>query len=820
METLLQDVRHAMRTLARTPLFVIVTVLTLTLGIGANLAIFTVVDAVLLQPLPFHDPDRLVRVFDDLRGAGAKDVGMSIPEMNDLRDRAGVFSDVTGLIGASTALSGGDRVARIELLGTTPNYFELLGAKAAIGRTYTQREWAPGFLDGVVISDALWHRQFGGDPHVIGKRIRVDEDPYTIIGVMPPAFRHPGNTLSGDVDIWGASGFSANPFPSPPIRAARFLNGVIARLKPGVTLEQAQRGVDALVVQLQRAYPNDYPPNLKWSVRLEAAQTSLTGNVRPTLLILLFAVGVVLLIACVNVASLLIARSSARAREFAIRQAIGAPRRRLLRQVLTESMLLALAGGVAAVLCLWLAKSSLLAMVPADFPRLAEVQTDWRMLASALGLSLASGILFGVAPALHASGFEPARALREGGRSDGSQSVRQRRSRATLVVLEVALSMVLLVGTGLLIRSFSAVLHQEAGFNPKQLTVGQVWVPVPNNPSMNHYLTLPQQSALARRLLDQLATLPGVERAALATSRDIPMLGTVNNPRPFGLPDETVAADSNRSAQFGSVSAGYFDALGIPLKKGRVFTDHDDAAAPNVVVVNDAFVRKFSSNRDAIGRRVRLGRGVDFEIVGVVGDVHMDGLDAAPQPRIYLSVLQRPGIEIAMFLRTRSDVRSTREALIAAVKAVDPELPVYGVRTMTELEATSMARRRFALTLMSVFGVSALLLAALGIYGVMAFLVGQRTQEFGVRLALGAMPRDIMGIALRPGLMLTLRGTAIGLVLSLLIVRLMSALLYGVSVADPVTFVTVAAVLIAVTVAACFVPARRASRVSAVSALR
>jgi putative ABC transport system permease protein len=483
-------------------------------------------------------------------------------------------------------------------------------------------------------------------------------------------------------------------------------------------------------------------------------------------------------------------------------------------------MLLALAGGVAAVLCLWLAKSSLLAMVPADIPRLAEVQTDWRMLASALGLSLASGILFGVAPALHASGFEPARALREGGRSDGSQSVRQRRSRATLVVLEVALSMVLLVGTGLLIRSFSAVLHQEAGFNPKQLTVGQVWVPVPNNPSMNHYLTLPQQSALARRLLDQLATLPGVERAALATSRDIPMLGTVNNPRPFGLPDETVAADSNRSAQFGSVSAGYFDALGIPLKKGRVFTDHDDAAAPNVVVVNDAFVRKFSSNRDAIGRRVRLGRGVDFEIVGVVGDVHMDGLDAAPQPRIYLSVLQRPGIEIAMFLRTRSDVRSTREALIAAVKAVDPELPVYGVRTMTELEATSMARRRFALTLMSVFGVSALLLAALGIYGVMAFLVGQRTQEFGVRLALGAMPRDIMGIAMRPGLMLTLRGTAIGLVLSLLIVRLMSALLYGVSVADPVTFVTVAAVLIAVTVAACFVPARRASRVSAVSALR
>jgi putative ABC transport system permease protein len=820
METLIQDVRHAVRTLARTPMFVAVAVLTLTLGIGANLAIFTVVNAVLLQPLPFHDPERLVRVFDDLRGGGARDVGMSIPEMDDLRSKAGVFTDVAGLIGASTALSGGDRVERIELLGTTPNYFQMLGSQAALGRVYTQAEWAPGFLDGVVISDALWRRQFGADPHVIGKRIRVDEDPYTIIGVMPPDFRHPGNTLNGDVDIWGASGFSANPFPSPPIRGARFLNGVLARLKPGVTLEQAQRSVDALVAQLQRAYPNDYPPNLKWAIRLEPAQTSLTGNIRPTLLILLAAVGVVLLVACVNVASLLIARSSARSREFAIRQAIGASRQRLVRQVLTESLLLALAGGVAAVVCLWIAKAWLLAMVPSDIPRLAEVRTDWRMLLIALGLSVAAGVLFGVTPALHASGFDPARALREGGRSDGSQSVRQRRSRATLVVLEVALSVVLLVGTGLLIRSFSAVLQQRPGFNPEHLTIGQVWVPVPNNPSMNQYLTPPQQAALARRLLDRLATLPGVQHAALATSRDIPMLGTVNNPRPFGLPDETVATDSTRAAQFGSVSAGYFDALGIPVKKGRAFTDHDDANAPNVVVVNEAFVRKFSSGRDAVGRRVRLGRGVEFEIVGVVGDVHMDGLDATPQPRIYLSVLQRPGVEIAVFLRTQSDVRTTREALIAAVKAVDPELPVYGVRTMEQLMTTSMARRRFSLALMSVFGLSALLLAALGIYGVMAFLVSQRTQEFGVRLALGAVPSDILRLALRPGLALTITGTAIGLAVSLVVIRLMSALIYGVSATDPMTFLAVPAVLVLVTLVACFIPARRASRVSAVVALR
>jgi putative ABC transport system permease protein len=589
----------------------------------------------------------------------------------------------------------------------------------------------------------------------------------------------------------------------------------LARLKPGITLEQAQQRLDAFTTSLQQTYPNDYPKQAGWSLRLELAQTSLTGNVRPTLVILLAAVSFVLLIVCVNVASLLIARSSSRMREFAIRQALGASRGQLLRQVLTESMLISLAGGLVALAMLLLAQEALVALMPADVPRLAEVHADWRIVALALALSLATGVLVGLMPALHASAIDPNRDLRDGGRS-GARSVRQNGTRAVLVVLEVALSVVLLIGAGLLVRSFSAAIGQNPGLDPERLVAGQIWAPIRE---------VPKRGEFARDLLARLAVLPGMEHTAIGTSTAVPLLGLVNNPVPFSLPDEASTHDNDHAAEFAAVSREYFDVLGTPVKEGRAFTEHDADSSAKVVVVNEAFVRRFSPQRDAVGQRLRFayrGQPQEAQIVGVVGDVLSDGLDKTAPPRVYESILQYPGIRLAVFLRTRADadVKATKQAVTETVHDINPEFPVFDVRTMDDLMSASVARRRFSISLMSIFAASALLLAALGIYGVMAFVVGQRAQEFGIRIALGAMPGNILGLAFRPGLILTATGTVLGLGASIVVARLMSSLLFGVSASDPLTFAAVPVLLTIVTMAACFIPARRATRVSPMEALK
>lgn len=746
---------------------------------------------------------------------------MSVPELKDLTDRAGVFESISGTLSASTALAGGDHVERLELLGTTPNYFEVLGAKAAIGRTYSQAEWAPGFLEGIVISDALWRRQFGADPHVIGKRVTVDEDPYTIIGVMPPGFRHPGRTVTGEVDMWAASGFSADPFPAPPVRSARFLDGSLGRLKAGVSLEQAQRRLADLAIQLTHENPTDYPDNLRWTLRLESAQASLTGGVRSTLTLLVVAAGVVLLIVCVNIAGLLLARSAARSREFAIRQAVGASSARLAQQVLTESLILSFAGGIAAVIVLSLLERRLIALLPADIPRLSEIHIDWRFALAAVGLSIATGILFGLTPALRAAASVQLDGLREGGRTGSAQTSSQRKSRGTLVAVEIALSVVLLVGGGLLVRSFVAVLGADSGITTRGLIAAQVWVPVPNHPELNPYRTVPQQGELARRLLDALNTLPGNRGVAIASATDIPFVGSgVAFTAPFSMADEAITSQSDHSAVLGSVSPAYFSVIGAPIKRGRAFTEHDDDKSPSVVIVNEAFVRRFSPTRDVVGRSIRGIRGFESLIVGVVGDIRHDGLDAPVEPRVYLPILQRPTVALGVLVRTQSDVRAARDAIVHAVAGVDPQLPVFGVRTMDDMIAASMARRRFVLVMTSAFAISALLLAAIGIYGVMSFLIAQRTQEFGIRLALGASPRSIFATAVRPGFALAAIGGACGLALAIVASRFMAAVLFGVSAGDPVTFVSVIVLLCVVAFAACVVPARRAMRTSPAEALR
>src|SRR5437867_1490662 len=825
MENLIADLRYAVRTLVKTPAFLLVSVMTLALGISGNIAIFTLVQAVLLQPLPFPQPERLVRIFDDR--AGARDVGMSVPEFEDLRQHSDIFEQISVIFPVPTALTGGERVERVEMLGTSPSYFDMLRAKPALGRAYTQADWVPGFLDPVVISDALWKRQFGGDPNVIGKRIRLDEDGYTIVGVMPPDFRHPGKGLSGDVEVWTAAGFVALPFPVPPVRSARFIPSTMARLKPRLSTKAAQQRLDAFVRQLRQSYPTDYPSQSRWELRIEPVQSSLTGEVRPMLIVLLAAVAFVLLIVCVNVATLLIARSLTRMHEFAIRQALGASRSRLVRQVLTESVLISLTGAAAALLVLRFARGSLLALLPQEVPRLNEIHGDWRVIALALVLSVFSGILFGLGPAFHATMTNPNHDLKEGGRTGGQHGIRQSRSRAALVTLEVALSVVLLISAGLLIRSFSAMLRERPGIDPRGVTVAYILIPQLNNPDANPYLNPPQRARLARELVHRLEAAPGVQSVAVGLATNVPVLSsartlTGRNLIAFSFPDNATSAQEEYTADYGAVSPNYFDLLKLPLKKGRVFTDHDDDKAPNVVVVNEAFARKFFPQQNPIGQRVRdKDRTItDSEIIGVVGDVLDHGLDQAPEPRLYGSILQRSRQLFAVFLRTSANLTTTRQLLTRTMEQIDPELPVYGVTTMDELISSSMARRRLALFLMSTFAVLALFLASLGIYGVTAFLVKQRVQEFGIRMALGAQIRDILVLAVRPGLVLVSIGAAAGLVVSMFVTRLMSSLLFAVSSTDLFTFIVVPLVLAVVAVIACLIPARYVTRISPAEALR
>jgi predicted permease len=816
VEQTFADLRFACRSLLKTPGFTSIAILTLALGIGANIAIFTVVNAVLLRPLPFQHPERLVRVFDDLKGAGAKDVGMSEPEFEDLRHRSGVFDDISVLFPLSAALSGGDHSERIEMLCTSFDYFHVLGAQPALGRVFGPRDKVPGFTEAVVISDGLWKRQFGGDPHILGRHIRVDEDGYTIVGVMPPEFRHPGQTLSGDVELWAAAGMTANPFPTPA-RAQRFLPGAMARLKPGITIQQAQQHLDALAAQLAQTYPKEYPAASRWSLRLEPVEESLTGSVRPTLIVLLAAVGFVLLMVAVNMANLLVARSSARMRELAIRQALGASRTRLVRQLLTESVLLSLIGGLAAMLVLALTKGSLLALMPADLPRLAEVHFDARVVILACVLSLATGILFGLTPSLHASGGDPNRDLKEGTRG-GTSSLRQNRFRSALVATEIALSVVLLSGAGILLHSFWNALRVNPGFDPNRLLVARIRIPFPNNPDANRYRTVPATATLSREILRQAETLPGIEEVAVGGDNSVPLVNNSDNPIAFSLTDQPDSAQKQRFAEYADVSPEFFQILQTPLLRGRFFTESDTDKSTRVVIVNESFAKQYLSGHD-VGQRINFF-GVDQEIVGVVVDVRHDGLDSPPAPRIYRAMYQVPINEIAVFLRGASDSAGLKQAVTRIVHAVDPELPVFGVRTMREMMATSLARRRFSLSLMAVFGALALLLASIGIYGVMTYAVSQRAQEFSIRMALGADARDILLLSLRPGAILTLTGVALGLTAAQGVTHLMSSLLFGVSPADPLTLVGVPIALAAIALLACWIPARRAVRIPPVAALR
>jgi len=821
LDLAVRDFRFAVRMLAKRPAFTGIVVMTLALGIGANTALFSVVNAVLLQPLPFPKPEQLVLVNDNLTGRQLKNVGMTVLELQDMQQRSDVFEEISALWPVDANLTGSDHPERIELLAVSPNYFTLLGAKAALGRVFgPEEDKAQGFAEGIVISDSAWHRLFGGDPNVLGRKVRADSDLYVVIGVMPPEFRHPGKTLRDQVDFWGTAGFAANPF-GPPDRVRRMLPGAIGRLKNGLTVAQAQAKLDAFTAELRSQFPKEYPPEAGWEVKLAPAQENLVGGVRTLLIVLLAAVGVVLLIACVNIANIMLARSLGRQREMAIRLALGAGRRRLISQLISESLVLSLLGGGVALLIASWATDLLLRLVPATMPRLNEVGFSGNVLLFTLLVSIITGVLFGLVPALQASRPDVLVNLKEGSPGSGL-GARSHRVRSLLIVTEFALSLVLMIGAGLLLRSFWRLTDVNPGFSPQNVLISRIWLPVPNNPELDPYRTPAKRAQFMKDVLGRAVALPGVEHAAIGGGAGVPLVGPHNNASLVieDHADEAVLPLIQPSA----VSADYFSALGTPLVNGRYFSDGDDINAARVALVDEAAVKRFWPDENPIGKHIKLSRRDSnapwLTVVGVVGNMKTDGFDLPDQPHVYLSILQSPGYAMAVYLKTSVNPLTLAHALRREVQSVDPDLPVFGEESMEDVVAASLAQRRFAMQLLIAFGGVALLLAGVGIYGVMAYSVSQRTREIGIRLALGAKTGDIIRWVMTQAMMLTLAGVGIGLVAAVALTRLLTGFLFGVAATDPMTYAGLSVLLALVALVACYVPARRATRVDPMIALR
>jgi len=822
MNTIWQDLRYAARMLRNRPGFTLIAVITLSLGIGANTAIFSVVNAVVLNPLPFPNPEQIVTVRDDLTGRQLEDIGLSVDELKDFQERSGVFDQISAVWPVDANLTGSDRPERVELLAVSPNYFSLLGANAQLGRVFGPQDQAQGFAEGVVISDGLWHRLFGADPNVLGRKVYADTDLYTVIGVMPKEFRHPGKTLRNEVDMWGTAGFAANPFPNPPVRGQRMLPGAIGRLKSGLTVQQAQAKLDAFTAELKTQFPKDYPTELGWTVRLLPAREALVGNVQKTLLVLLGAVGLVLLIGCVNIANLLLARASGRRREMAIRLALGAGRRRLVAQLLTESLLLAFIGGVVAFIVVASVMKVLIGLLPPEIPRLNEVGINATVLGFVFLISVITGLLFGLVPALQTSRPEIVGNLKEGTLGSGSGGGHQR-FRSGLVVLEFALSLVLMIAAGLLLRSFGRLIEVNPGFDPKNVLLARIWLPVPNDPEKDPYRDPLTRVAFTKEVLQRLSVLPGVKHAAISVGNGVPLLGP-HNTNGFTIEEQGSTDSTIPMAQGNAVSPEFFDALSIPVVKGRVFTNSDEQKTVPVVVIDEALAKRYFGTQDPVGHRIKPGGRASnapwSTVVGVVGNIKSDGFDQPDQPHIYFPILQRPAKAMAVYLQTGPYPMSLAKSLRDQVQSVDPNLPVFGERTLETVVADSLGQRRFAMQVVALFGVLALLLASIGIYGVMAYSVNQRTREIGIRMALGASRTTILRWVLRQGLVLIAIGVASGLLAAFALMRLLRSLLFEVATTDVVTYAALAAVLGVVALVACYIPARRATKIDPLVALR
>jgi predicted permease len=826
-ENLAQDMRYGARMLRKAPGFSAIAILTMALGIGATTAIFSVVDATLLHPLPYPQPEQLVSVEDDLPGVGAQDVGMSEPEWQDLQ-RSGIFEYVSPTQFDENNLTGSSQPARVRILIVAPNYFALLGVKPQVGRAFHPEDHSPGLILEVVISDGLWKRMFGGDRNILGRSIRLDTDLYRIVGVMPPGFDAPGRTTEErNIEVWAATSFYGLPMPDHPPRSGRNLPTAVARLKPGLTIAAAQSRLDALVAALQKEFPEDYPKQSAWTVRLLPLKERVVGNVRQSLILLLGAVGLLLLIGCVNVANLMLARASARGREMAVRRALGAARKRLISQLLTESVLLSLLGGIAGLAILFCTKGFLLRLLPGSLPRLNEISINSPVLVFALGASVVTGAIFGLVPALQADRLDLTHMLKQEGRGSSSAG-EQARTRRILVVIEFALSLVLMVAAGLLLRSFWDLLNVRLGFNPQNVIAVRTRLPDPNEPKVDLYGTPAKEALFLRELVRRSRTLPGVEEVAVGDTASIPLdeslrdLKLISEGQFLFTLEGDIQNDEPPVADRSSVTTEYFHLLGIPLLRGRLFSELDDDQAPQVAVINEAFARTYWPSQNPLGKRFKRNRASApwITVVGLIANARTESLAQAGVPKIYLDLYQTGGKRLAIFLRGNLDAAAIPGEVRERVQAVDPALPVSGGQTLNDTVSASLAERRFSMEIVALFAMTALLLAGLGIYGVISYLVSERTHEIGIRIALGAKSKSILQMVLRQGLGLAIAGAAAGLVCALIVSHLMAGLLYGVRPTDPLTFAGVSLLLIGVALLACYIPARRAIRVDPQVALR
>ena len=811
MDTVIKDIRYAARGLTKRPGFTAIALITLALGIGANSAIFSVVNSIVLRPLPYQDSSRLTVLWGNLGASELSETELSAPEFVDVQQQAQSFESVAAYTTQGFNLSGIGEPERIRGALVSASLFPTLKVQPAHGRAFLQEEDQFEHDRVVVLSHALWQRRFGGDTSILNRTITLDGQTVTIVGVMPASFQFPEK----DTELWRPLAFSPDLLTENN-RGSHFLN-VVARLRPNIQAAQAQAELNTVTARMSVDHKTTYPRGFSLAVK-SLQEDKVGANLRKALFILLGAVGLVLAVACANVAHLLLANAAARHREIAVRSALGASRRRMVRQFLTESLLLSAIGGVAGLLIAIWGVRLLVALIPKDTPRVEEIALDYRVVIFTIGISVLTGVLFGLFPALQASKADLNESLKEAGRG-GVEGPRRLRLRNGLVISEFALALVLLIGAGLLVKSFQRLQVVNPGFEPAKLMTMRLALPE------SKYDTLAKSQAFFEQLFQRVEVHPEVE--SIGAINLLPF-GGGGGDRSFSIEGQQVPEGQPRpDEQVRFVSAGYFKAMQIPLLKGRDLTNHDVASSTPVIIINEATANKFWPGGDALGKRIFFSRREPkmYEIVGIVGNVKHRGLDLEDRPEIYIPALQPlfAGANIPpmyLVVRTKGEPDSVTALLRNEVAAIDPDQPLSSVLTMQQRISESVAPRRFNMFLLSLFAGLAVVLASVGIYGIMAFSVTQRTHEIGVRVALGARASDVFRMILRNGFTLAVIGVALGLAIAFATTRLLSSLLFGVSATDPWIFVIDSLLLVGVSLLACYIPARRATKVDPLEALR